>query len=412
MSTLPSAGKISPLLITTASLLLLGLIGWGAYQLRPGLSTTNQAAVSPTPSTASVSPTPVQATTGYVIAETSGATATFSRILSGSAKTELFSLPIKEEEVGFWTPAGDVAPDGKSIVYLDSDGSLLSYDLTSSKSTVLKASQDATESSVSTALSFNGVTFSPDGKKLGLNWRGWEASGLALINGDGSDFQQFTRGYGSGSLAFSPDSQRLAIASTYGSFGGGEDARLYVADVAAPDDGKDILPKELHFAEGNRNKDTYTPAWSPDGSKIAFAYKYLDNGLLDETNTNAEKYRGIYAIKVDGSDFHQVSNNQSFSSEPFWRDNDTIAYGLSRIYSGNRQGIFSIADNGEANALLYSGTATSYRPVSLSPDRKLLAYRYGSPETSYEKLESLGILNLETRENATLGKATFIGWVR
>lgn len=352
---------------------------------------------------------PVVNDVGYVVAETSDTTATFYQTDSNAKKTKIVSVPIKKSEALPFNAT--ISPDGKTIVYSDNDRSLQSYNIVSGKTTLLKAAV-LNENDVSKNAVFSSVVFSPDGQKLGIDWVGWEVSGIALINSDGTNYQRLDKGFAGDSIAFSPDSKRFVVASAFSEFGG-DPARLYVANVSDPENGQEILPKEIKKKSGDIAKDAYTPAWSPDGKKIAFGYKYLDTQDASIADDKGEKYLGIYVVNADGTNFHQVSNNQSYSSNPLWSNNNTILYGLSNIYSGKNKGVYSIKDDGTTNSEVYSDSVSWYVPVSLSPDGKFLAYLSGNPDIpATNEVQHLSILNLETKKSVSLGTSTFVGWIK
>ncbi len=99
--------------------------------------------------------------------------------------------------------------------------------------------------------------------------------------------------------AWSPDNQVIAYTSwrpsSAGSFGVYQDIILsYIAR------GERTTP-----ASGSPDKQNYLPAWSPDGTKLAFT---------SQRDGNPE----IYVMNKDGSGVHRMTNNPAIDVSPTW----------------------------------------------------------------------------------------------
>jgi Tol biopolymer transport system component len=96
-----------------------------------------------------------------------------------------------------------------------------------------------------------------------------------------------------------------------------------------------------------------TPAWSPDGTRLAFT-SVTATRTSDGTSVNATA--DIYIINADGSGLRRLTNNSAYNTAPTWSPDGTrIAFSRSTIdpqifLSGNKPGI---ADLLSASADIY-----------------------------------------------------------
>lgn len=143
--------------------------------------------------------------------------------------------------------------------------------------------------------------------------------------------------------------------AVYGvSAGGGEERRLTDADVDPS------TPQGLFFQT--------EPAWSPDGSTIAFASKR--SGTFD-----------LYAMNADGSGTRRLTSTKDDDDQPTWSpDGERIAF--TRGASGR---IFVMGADG-SGARRLTGEEVEESEPAWSPDGRSLAYSKKAPGSSVREL--------------------------
>jgi Tol biopolymer transport system component len=146
--------------------------------------------------------------------------------------------------------------------------------------------------------------WSPDGSKIAFasdreeNWEIW------VMNADGTEQKRLTYFYGQdGSPTWSPDGTKIAFSSLLG--GQYEERTIYMinANPVGYLDPKPGLTKLTNFDPYMRWQHM-NPAWSPDGTKIAF----------DSNQGGAE----IWVMNADGSGQTQLTDNTAVDWHPAW----------------------------------------------------------------------------------------------
>lgn len=414
--------------LTFSPILAVGLVvviaagAYMAYQNQDKSTNTLGISSTPTPTppigaiitTPSAKPTSTPDTRKEV--EAASGFRTFYTLNTSLSKKGLLNLPINSET--YLMPSATLSKDGSLLAYAD-NGNINIKDTRTGKITTLVESVPYSEEKQNFSELLSGIEafISPDGKYVAYRWSGWEISGFGIIASDGTNNARLETCYSGGSIAWSSDSKKFALSSTRNDFGG-ENACLYIADVSTPKEGKQILVKNDTSYGFDVYKDPYNVQWSPDNTKLAFGYRYLDY-TNDSGWERAEKYRGIYTVNADGTDFKQISDNRSFSTHPIWLDNNTLVYGLSNKDFGTKKGIFKISVNGENNTELTSNSDVIYEPISVSSDGSLIIFRSYNIESSgtllEDKLKQRTVYALNTKTSAVTKLGTeesfgFLGW--
>jgi len=118
-------------------------------------------------------------------------------------------------------------------------------------------------------------------------------SPILTVKPDGSGLRTLIKGGLNSTQEFSPDGTYL----TYYKIAPGQGENVYKADVA---DGKEVV-----VSKGGVG--SYLPAWSPDGTQLAWAHKEVEN----------ENYK-IVVANADGSNVHAISQGDGDDYQPAW----------------------------------------------------------------------------------------------
>ena len=162
--------------------------------------------------------------------------------------------------------------------------------------------------------------WSPDGRKIAFSGfqhcvfgvPGRCTSEIFLMNADGSGVTRLTNRPDSGSYSptWSPDGRRIAFQSTAFGFPG---FSIQAVDIYAMDaDGSNQVRLTADPAFD------LAPAWSPDGSRIAFS-------------SRRDGDEELYVMNADGSNPQRLSHNPGLDQQPTWSPDGTrIAFTSDR----------------------------------------------------------------------------------
>ncbi|MBM2822623.1 MAG: exported protein of unknown function [Thermoleophilia bacterium] len=147
-----------------------------------------------------------------------------------------------------------------------------------------------------------------------------------------------------------------------------------------------------------------SPAWSPDGTQIAFAAQI---GTLAEDPRLSE----IYVMDADGTDRRRLTTNDDVDTSPSWSpDGKRIAF--TRIVdqgtAGARSGIFVLGEAGDDEVQLTQAAWPTFDfSPAWSPDGSMIAFTRIAPSTGSESPSAA--LYLVALEGRTLRKLTSDG---
>lgn len=236
-------------------------------------------------------------------------------------------------------------------------------------------------------------TWSPDGEQIAFTRHetGGEFSqstqdDLFVMDADASDQRQVTQdvaGQSSFKPTWSPDGKQIAFLRSDAVF------------VTSPMRYGDLFIVNLDGSEATRltrGKLVSGPAWSPDGQLIAMAMGTRGRGVPTVANTD------IYAVDVTGRPPKQLTDTPSvYESAPAWSpDGSQIAFarwGFQTAFDG-KGAIYVMKPDGSGQRHVLSPRHFASGPYSLSwsPDGRSLAFE----TSSMLGCTSISKVNLET----------------
>lgn len=184
-----------------------------------------------------------------------------------------------------------------------------------------------------------------------------DAVGIRIVDADGSGLTTLVSDPADGAFshtqpAWSPDGSRIAFRSTRNG-----NADIYVMNV----DGSAVARLTRDSAPDD------APEWSPDGSRIVFT---SDRGGWPD----------LYDMNADGTDVRRLTNDAARDVDPVWSPDGThIAFASDRHDPGANLEIYVMGADGSQITRLTQSTWSKDRP-DWSPDGSMIAYR-GSKES-------------------------------
>ena len=220
---------------------------------------------------------------------------------------------------------------------------------------------------------FFGMAWSPDGSRLAFIMTRDGQSDVYLINADGSGLAKLTNTPAQDFWpAWSPDGAHLAFTSGGGFFDPGfENSEINVVTVANALQGTDGAGLTNLT---NAPSQDFFPAWSPDGSRLAF---------ISNRDGNTE----IYLVNPDGSGLTNLTRDPADDFGPAWSpDSRRLAFHRSQANGNADVYVVNVADalqgaDGSGLTNLTNSPANDFSPA-WSPNGARLAFASGAGLTN------------------------------
>jgi TolB protein len=178
---------------------------------------------------------------------------------------------------------------------------------------------------------------------------------LYIINADGSDLQTLPSALGGDfEPAWSPDGTQIAFTSLRDGY-----MQIYSYNVESKN-----ITRLVETVDG---KHARQPSWSPDGKQIVYAYKRIDT------------YE-IWTMTSAGEDEKQLlrSGNRISNYQPVWSpDGELILYSQQSATEFTFPNLFSVGVTGDKEPLQIFLGVLSIEDVKYSPDAVWISYESG-----------------------------------
>ncbi len=219
---------------------------------------------------------------------------------------------------------------------------------------------------LTTGLSNGDPAWSPDGTQIAFGTFEFAGSpccnSIAIMNADGTNHHKAVNGtdVGSGYIggpAWSPDGTKLAF-----HVGPDGDSHIWTSNA----DGSNLT--QLTFGA----QSDYFPAWSPDGTRIAF-------------ESNRQGGYDIYSMKADGSDVQQLTSMDGPEELPAWSpDGSRIAFDNHPITGGYQ--LWLMDADGSNQTKIFGNSSENDTSAAWSPDGTKIAFVSDRDNDSHRKI--------------------------
>jgi TolB protein len=248
---------------------------------------------------------------------------------------------------------------------------------------------------------YSRIDFSPDGTRIAFDNFLQGEYGIETADPDGTDVVRLTDGVNDSWASWSPDGTKILFSSTRYDPSIGQCTPGDPYEFGCP---TDIYVMGADGSNVTRLTDDplpeFMPAWSPDGSRIAF---------VREADPVPAAFAGIYTMNPDGSGVTRVSSSDGGSDfGPSWSPDGTqVVFAAIR---NEDWGIWSVDADGSNEHTILGGTGAGYvdNPV-WSPDGNLIAFVGNLAVDDYSAEDALHVMRPDGTGVTPIADAPGIG---
>jgi Tol biopolymer transport system component len=160
-------------------------------------------------------------------------------------------------------------------------------------------------------------SWSPDGTQLAFDSSRDDNYDLYRMDASGKNIQRLTYQGGS-SASWSPDGKKIAFFSDrHGN------PEIYILDLECSQQHPQYLCDDAAQRLTNNPRADYNPAWSPDGKHILFQTNRGFAGAAYTYDFTQSRFYDIFVMDADGTNTHRLTRSKNIDFDPAWSPDGT-----------------------------------------------------------------------------------------